>query len=98
MKKALAILIVALAACAAAHAQVVPAAIAGPASFGWSLNYAQSAEFGDGLGTWQTANANGSVRYHSGLERPPFSVAYAGGYTWTLTGPSYTTGYFQHVL
>jgi len=98
MKKIFAIVAVALAARAAAYAQVTPAANAGPARFGWSLNYAQTAEFGAGLGDSQTANANGSVHYSSGFERAPFSVAYSGGYTWTLAGPDYSPGYFQHVL
>src|SRR5271166_3588924 len=98
MKKLFAIASVVLAACAAAQAQVVPAANAGPASFGWSLNYAQTAEFGAGFGDSQTAGLNGSVHYTSGLERAPFSVAYAGGYTWTLAGADYSAGYFQHVI
>jgi hypothetical protein len=98
MKKVLLILAIAIAASAAARAQVAPAANAGPASFGWSLNYAQSAEFGNGLGDSQTSNANGSIHYSSGLERAPFSVAYAGGYGWTLAGPEYSTGFFQHLL
>jgi hypothetical protein len=98
MKKYFAILTIALAACAAAHAQVAPAANAGPASFGYSLNYAQSAEFGSGQGDWQTAMASGNLHYRSGFERAPFSVSYAGGYTWTIVGPGFSTGYFQHLL
>ncbi|MGD0628250.1 MAG: hypothetical protein ABR987_02800 [Terracidiphilus sp.] len=98
MKKVFAILGIALAACAVAHAQVAPAANAGPASFGYSVNYAQSAEFGSGLEDWQTIMLNGSINYTSGFERAPFSVSYAGGYTWTISGPAYSSGYFQHVV
>lgn len=98
MKKVLLLLAIALTACAVAHAQVVPAANAGPAKFGYSLNYAQTAEFGSGLGDSQLILANGSIHYSSGFERAPFSVAYSGGYTWTIAGPVYATGFFQHVL
>jgi hypothetical protein len=81
-----------------AFAQVVPAANAGPASFGYSFNYSESAEFGEKLGEWQTAVASGRLNYRTGMERLPFSVMYAGGYTWTIGGADYSNGYYQHLL
>jgi hypothetical protein len=103
MKTTLAMTSLLIAICAGMHAQVVPAAN-GP---GWpsisgnlhySLRYSQTAEFGSNLGDWQTSTAAASVDYTNGKERLPFSLTYGGGYTWTLAGPSDTTGLFQHLL
>ena len=85
--------------CAAANAQVAPAAIAGAASLNYSLGYSQTADFyGNGLGTQQKAIASGDLNYMNGNGRLPFAVAYGGGYIWTISGPSYSTGLFQHLL
>src|SRR5271169_296727 len=90
-------------ACAAAHAQVVPAATGpgGPAVSGnlhYALRYSQSAESGSSLGDWQTSSSSVSLDYANDNPRRPFSLNYGGGYTWTLTGPTYSTGLFQHLL
>jgi len=88
---------------AAAHAQVEPAATGpgGPPVSGnlkYSFRYSQTAEFGSSLGDWQTSNVSASVDYANSKERLPFSLDYGGGYTWTITGPSYATGLFQHLF
>jgi hypothetical protein len=97
--KALAFLFIA---CAAAHAQVVPAAT-GPrglplaGTLHYAFRYSQTAEFGTSLGDWQTATPSASLDYTNGNERLPFSLTYGGGYTWTINGPSYSTGLFQRL-
>ena len=89
--------------CAAVTAQVVPEATAGrglPVSgfFHYDLRYSQTADFGSSLGDWQTANVSADADYRNGKANLPFSLNYGGGYTWTLVGPSYSTGFFQHLL
>jgi hypothetical protein len=89
--------------CGTANAQVVPAATgpAGPAvnnKLQYALRYAETAEFAAPLPSWQTATASGSLEYGNGNERFPFSVDYGGGYTWTISGPSYASGQFQSLL
>jgi hypothetical protein len=37
------------------------------------------------------------VDYGNKKERLPFSLNYGGGYTWTIAGPSYSTGLFQRL-
>lgn len=90
-------------ACAAAHAQVVPAATGpgGPAISGnlhYAFRYSQSAELGSSLGDWQTSAFSASLDYANDNQRRPFNLTYGGGYNWTLAGPSYSTGLFQHLL
>ena len=63
----------------------------------YDFHYSEMAEFGSAVGNWQTANASASVAYASDNVRRPFSLNYSGGYTWTITGPSYSTGAFQRL-
>src|SRR5437868_10192533 len=89
--------------CAAAYAQVVPAAsVPGGLPLMGNLHYAfrysQTAEFGSSMGDWQTATPSVSLDYASENQRHPFNLNYSGGYTWTLAGPSYSTGRFHHLL
>jgi hypothetical protein len=64
----------------------------------YALRYSQTAEFGGGLGDWQTGTISGSVDYSNGKDRHPFNLSYGGGYTKTFTGPDYETGVFQHLF
>jgi hypothetical protein len=84
-------------ACPGLNAQVAPAATGAPTNFGYSFRYAQNAQFGGARGNWQTATPSGEVDFTSGNARAPFNLNYAGGYTWTLTGPSYSQGFFQRL-
>jgi hypothetical protein len=62
------------------------------------IRYSQSAYFGNTTGNWQTATPSGELDYYNGHHSRPFSLIYAGGYTWTLSGPTqYSTGFFQHL-
>src|SRR5579863_4680971 len=97
MKKTLRLLPILLATCAAAHAQVAPAASAGPAYWNYSLHASDSAEFGSTLGTWQSVTGSANVNYANGSGRLPLVLAYAGGYREDYGGPSYTDGFFQHL-
>jgi len=78
-------------------AQVAPAATGGAKNFNYVLRYAQSAQFGGSYGDWQTVTPSGEIDYSNGRSRAPFNLQYAGGYTWTLNGPSYSTGLFQRL-
>jgi hypothetical protein len=102
MKTTLQILAFLLVAGAAANAQVAPAAT-GPGglpisgSLQYSLRFSQTAEFGGSIGNWETSNASASAAYSNGHERFPFILTYSGGYAYTESGPSYSTGLFQNL-
>ena len=98
MKNTLKLVATLFTACAAAHAQVVPQALAGPANMQWAFRYSQSGVFVSGNQTSWQANASAEVDYANGVKRFPFNLNYGGGYAGTLAGPSYATGVFQHVL
>jgi len=88
--------------CATAGAQAVPAATVHslPVSgdLHYVLNYSQMAEFSGSLGDWQMSTLSGSAGYANGKDRFPFSMEYGGGYNWTIAGPSYGSGLFQHLF
>ena len=87
----------------AASAQVEPAAT-GPrnplpsGNLSYSAHYSQTAEFGTSQGNYQTSNLSADVDYTNGKERHPLRLEYGGGYTWTISGPAYQTGVFQHLF
>ncbi len=103
MKKSLQLAALLMALCPFAAAQVEPAATGGshapvlPKSLNYSLRYAQTMEFGQGLGDWQNSAISGSVSYTNGRERFPFSMEYGGGYNWNITGPAYGNGAFHRL-
>lgn len=88
---------------AVARAQVVPATtgpewppVGGTLSYG--LSYSQMALFYGGLGgNSVTSTLSGELTYANTNHRRPFSLTYAGGDSWTLTGASAPGGYFQHL-
>lgn len=88
---------------AAVYAQVEPAAT-GPgmaplaSNLQYAVRYSQSADFSTVLANTQTSTASGSLTYSNRNQQRPFSMSYAGGYTWTLSGPAYNTGVFQRLL
>ena len=92
MKSILKLLAFFVAVCSWAGAQVAPEATSGTAYMDYSLHYSQTAEFGGDIGSWQTSAVSGLANYANGAERLPLSLTFAGGYTFTFTGPSYTTG------
>lgn len=100
MKMTLTNMLILFTSCAGVYAQVAPAAT-GPGApsisgnLHYTLRYSQTAEFGSSVGDWQTTSASASADYANGKERLPFAMNYSGGYTWTITGPSYATGLFQ---
>jgi hypothetical protein len=98
MKIWLALLAVPAAVCSTLHAQVVSAGTGVATNFSYVLRYGQTAHFGESLGNWQTATPSGEVDYTNGHRKTPFSLIYAGGYTWTFSGPTqYSTGFFQRL-
>jgi hypothetical protein len=84
--------------CPMLYTQVAPSATTGRASLSYSVRYAEMAESGGTLGDWHTITPSAYLDYSNGGRRFPFSMEYAGGYTSTVSGPSYTTGAFQHLV
>lgn len=107
MKKTFRILAFLFTVCAAAGAQVTPSAT-GPGSpqgtlptgsnLQYALRYAQAGDFVSGVGNLMLATTSGSLDYMSGSERLPLNVDYSGGYTFSMTGPSYETGQFHRLF
>ena len=103
MKTTLKILAFLFTVCAAANAQVVPAAT-GPgglplrSSLQYALRYSETYQMNGGSSDMQTATTSGSLAYSNSDQRLPFMMNYVGGYTWTITGPSYETGQFHRLL
>jgi hypothetical protein len=98
MKTILKLMAILFAASAAAQAQVVPEAIAGPAILQYAFRYSQSGAFVSGSQTSLQANASASIDYAKGVKRFPLNLNYGGGYTGTLDGPSYASGFFQRLM
>lgn len=86
-----------------AAAQVQPAAT-GPGlpipagNLDYSIRFAHTMEFSENQGNWQSSALSGDVNYSNGNQRHPFSLGYGGGYSWSISGPSYGSGLFQHLL
>lgn len=87
-----------LAVCPRLLAQVAPAATAGSADFRYTFRYSETAQFGGSLGNWQTISPSAELEYSNGSTRHSFSLNYTGGYTSTLSGPSYSDGMFHRLL
>jgi hypothetical protein len=102
MKTTLKILAFLLIVCSSVQAQVAPAAT-GPrtlpvaGNLHYAFRYAQSDQLSNTFPDMQTASASGSLAYANNNQRKPFIMDYAGGYTWTIAGPSYATGLFQRM-
>jgi hypothetical protein len=98
MKTTCKLLVMLLLVCGAAIGQVAPAAV-GPrgSDLQYALRYAQNGQFSTSIASLQTASASGSLTYMNGSERKPFTIEYGGGYTFTISGPSYETGQSQRL-
>ena len=87
-----------------AIAQAVPAATwspqvtVPPGFLSYTIRYSQTAQFSQQVGNFQNAFLSGDLTYANGNERLPFSLNYGGGYGWTIGGPSYDSGLFQHMV
>jgi len=93
---------------ASTRAQVAPAA-RGPASPGafpvlpvngtlrYSLNYAETSQFGGGQDGQQMSIFSGDASYANINKRMPFSMQYGGGYGWPWNGPNTAGNVFQHL-
>ncbi len=81
-----------------AHSQSAPSASAGAADLRYAIRLSQTANFGGTLDNWSTINPSGSLIYTNGHQKHPFTLDYTGGYTATLSGPSYSSGIFQRLL
>ena len=86
-------------------AQVAPAAFgsgqaptAGTQRLIYAFRYAQTAQIYTQSTNVQASSLSGTLDYANRHQRYPFSVDYGGGYTWTLSGPGYQSGQFQHMF
>lgn len=85
------------------YAQVSPAAT-GPSEqpissrLNYAVRYSQNAQLNSYNPDLQMSTVSGSLNYTNAKEHLPFLANYAGGYTWTLSGPDYETGVFQHMF
>ena len=98
MKTTLKLLAILFTVGAAAHAQVAPAATAGPANLDYTVRYSETAGFSSTTGDWQTITPSGSVDYANGKLRHLLNLNYVGGYIWTSGGPNYPHGVFQRLF
>jgi hypothetical protein len=85
-----------------ALAQVSPSAIAPgvvpvPRGFQYAFRYSESAQTRTAIDTAQSSNVSGSVKYGNADKEKPFTMEYAGGYTWNLAGPDYQSGQFHRM-
>jgi hypothetical protein len=87
-----------VAASSLADSQSAPSATSGAADLKYAIRFSETANFGGTLDNWNVINPSGSVNYTNGHKTHPFALDYAGGYTATLSGPSYSTGIFQRLL
>jgi len=65
--------------------------------FQYAFRYSEGVETSSALDTIQTSNVSGSVAYANVDKEKPFTMQYAGGYTWNLTGPDYVSGQFHRM-
>jgi hypothetical protein len=85
-----------------AHAQVTPSAtIPGapiaPRGLQYAFRFAEGVQTSNTIATIHTSNVSGSVSYANAEKEKPFTMDYAGGYTWNLSGPDYQSGQFHRM-
>ena len=90
-----------------AQVQIVPAATCTlcvpeprpPAGLRYSLRYAQNANFlGNNRGDSLDTILSGNLEYRNSVKGLPFSLTFAGGYSWNLAGISFENGPFENLL
>jgi hypothetical protein len=102
VKKKLGLLAILLCALAVAHGQVAPAAT-GPGTLPlsgtlhYSVRYSQMAAFRGSEGDQQSGTVSGDATYANISTRYPFTLAYGGGYDFSIAGAAYGNGLFQHL-
>lgn len=85
-----------------AHSQVtpsatVPGATIAPRGLQYAFRYAEGVQTSSTIATIHTSNVSGSVSYANAEKEMPFTMEYAGGYTWNLAGPDYQSGQFHRM-
>lgn len=65
--------------------------------FQYAFRYSGGVQTSDTIDTTQTSNVSGSVAYANANKEKPFTMEYAGGYTWNLAGPDYQSGQFHRM-
>jgi len=104
MKPSHAILALLCMASATASAQVVPDVnrpkpLVMSGTLRYDLRYSQTAQiYGGSLGDTQSSVVSGDLTYANLSQSRPFSVTYSGGDIWNISGGSYGSGVFQHML
>lgn len=85
-----------------AFAQVSASATASPLTptargFQYAFRYSEGVLTSNAIDTIQMSNVSGSVAYANAEKQKPFTMQYAGGYTWNLAGPDYQSGQFHRM-
>jgi hypothetical protein len=87
-----------------AFAQVSPAAnggttrlVSSPRGSQYAFRYSHNATFGQQYQDQQLSIVSGSFAYATRNQEKPFSMDYAGGYGWTLSGSDYQSGQFHRM-
>ena len=65
--------------------------------FQYAFRYSEGVQTRTAIDTIQTSNVSGSVAYANADKKMPFTMEYAGGYTWNLSGPDYQSGQFHRM-
>jgi len=63
----------------------------------YAFRYSEGVQTSNTIATIQTSNVSGSVAYANADKKMPFTMEYAGGYTWNLAGPDYQSGQFHRM-
>jgi len=88
----------ALIVCAAARAQVEPAAFGASAKFDYDLSYTQvESIYTDDQESRQWGTVSGELQYLNGKPYSPMALTYSGGYSFGIRGPIGGSGLFQHL-
>lgn len=68
-----------------------------PRGLQYAFRYSQGVQTSNQIDTIQTSNVSGSIAYANSEKEKPFTMEYAGGYTWNLSGPDYQSGQFHRM-
>jgi len=75
----------------------VPGVTIAPRGMQYAFRFAEGVQTSNTIPTIHTSNVSGSISYANAEKEKPFAMEYAGGYTWTLSGPEYQSGQFHRM-
>ena len=72
--------------------------MATPGGLQYAFRYSQGVFLTSASSNTQVSTASGTLGYTNRSRSKPFTMTYAGGYTWDLTGTSYMSGQFHRIF